>query len=257
MILTFKKGHKYKYSEELRKKLSLQKMGSKNPNFGKKLSEKTRKKMSVARKGGNEGSFKKGEHRSRKTEFKKNQIPHNKGVLASPELRAKNSASQKKRWDRIGRQSNEEQNRKNRDYQRKKRTDPNFVKNERKKYKESYAKNPEKHKKISKKWREEHPGYSHDKDLANKMTVLSYYSKDISNSDIPCCACCGENLSHKFLTLDHIEGRKAMNHKTGFGGDKLYRWCIKNKFPIGLQVLCWNCNSAKGLFGKCPHQKQN
>ena len=34
-------------------------MGSKNPNFGKKLSEKIRKKMSVARKGGNDGSFKK------------------------------------------------------------------------------------------------------------------------------------------------------------------------------------------------------
>ena len=101
-------------------------MGSKNPNFGKKLSEKTRKKMSVARKGGNEGSFKKGEHRSRKTEFKKNQIPHNKGVLASPELRAKNSASQKKRWDRIGRQSKEELDRKERERMRKKRTNPNF-----------------------------------------------------------------------------------------------------------------------------------
>ena len=48
-------------------------MGSKNPNFGKKLSEKTRKKMSVARKGGNDGSFKKGEHRSTTTEFKKGQ----------------------------------------------------------------------------------------------------------------------------------------------------------------------------------------
>jgi len=71
MILTYKKGHKYKLSEEVRKKQSLQKIGSKNPNFGKKLSEKTRKKMSVARKGGNDGSFKKGERRSRKTEFKK------------------------------------------------------------------------------------------------------------------------------------------------------------------------------------------
>jgi len=41
--LTFKKGHKYQFTEETRKKPSLQKMGSKNPNFGKKLSEKTRK----------------------------------------------------------------------------------------------------------------------------------------------------------------------------------------------------------------------
>ena len=96
MILTYKKGHKYKYSEELRKKLSLQKMGSKNPNFGKKLSEKTRKKMSVARKGGNEGSFKKGEHRSRKTEFGKGQIPHNKGKKATPAERKKLQLQAKK-----------------------------------------------------------------------------------------------------------------------------------------------------------------
>ena len=205
----------------------------------------------------NSGSFKKGEHRSITTEFKKNQIPHNKGKKGVSEKISKiMSIAQTKRFQ-FTKQSKEELDRKERERMRKKRTDTNFVKNERKKSKERYAKNPEKHKKMSKEWREKHPGYSHDKDLANKMTVLSYYSKDISNSDIPCCACCGENLSHKFLTLDHIEGRKAMNHKTGFGGDKLYRWCIKNKFPIGLQVLSWNCNSAKGLFGKCPHQEQN
>ena len=44
MILTYKKGHKYKYSEELRKKLSLQKMGSKNPNFGKNSLKKLERK---------------------------------------------------------------------------------------------------------------------------------------------------------------------------------------------------------------------
>ena len=70
-------------------------MGSKNPNFGKKLSKETRKKMSIARKGGNTGSFKKGERRSKKTEFKKGQIPHNKGVKMSKELRKINSESHK------------------------------------------------------------------------------------------------------------------------------------------------------------------
>ena len=119
-------GKGKKRSEETRRKLSLGKMGSKNPNFGKKLSEKTRKRMSIARKGGNAGSFKKGEHRSTTTEFRKGQIPHNKGKKASPELRKINSTAQKKRWDRIGKQSKEEKNRKNMDYQRKKRTNPNF-----------------------------------------------------------------------------------------------------------------------------------
>ncbi len=73
-------------------------MGSKNPNFGKKLSEKTRKRMSVARKGGNDGSFKKGERRSIKTEFKKGQIPHNKGKKMTLAERKINSIAQKKRY---------------------------------------------------------------------------------------------------------------------------------------------------------------
>jgi len=84
------------HSEETRKKLSVAKIGSKNPNFGKKLSEKTRKRMSVAQKGGNAGSFKKGEHRSRKTEFGKGQIPHNKGKKATPAERKKLQARSRK-----------------------------------------------------------------------------------------------------------------------------------------------------------------
>ena len=49
----------------------------------------------------NSGSFQKGEHRSKKTEFRPGEIPHNKGVKASPELRAKNSAAQKERFEKI------------------------------------------------------------------------------------------------------------------------------------------------------------
>ena len=49
----------------------------------------------------NSGSFQKGEHRSKKTEFRPGETPHNKGVKASAELRAKNSAAQKKRFEKI------------------------------------------------------------------------------------------------------------------------------------------------------------
>ena len=84
--------------------------------------------MSDARKGTtNAGSIKKGERRSKKTEFKKGQVPHNKGVKASKELRKINSIRQKKRWDKLGRQSPEEKKRKDREYMRKKRKDPKFL----------------------------------------------------------------------------------------------------------------------------------
>ena len=35
----------------------------------------------------------------------------------------------------------------------------------------------------------------------------------------------------------------------------LLKWIIKNNFPKGFQILCHNCNSAKAVYGKCPHEK--
>ena len=41
-------------------------------------------------------------------------------------------------------------------------------------------------------------------------------------------------------------------------GAPLNQWLITNNFPNGFQILCWNCNFAKGspaVSFKCPHQK--
>ena len=98
---------------------------------------------------------------------------------------------------------------------------------------------------------------------STRFKMLQYYSKYFSNSDIPCCRCCGE--SHiEFLAIDHIAGRKEMDSepelvKLGYSSslvsNKLYVWIIKNNFPKGFQVLCHNCNLAKGFYGNCPHEK--
>ena len=71
----------------------------------------------------------------------------------------------------------------------------------------------------------------------------------------PKCACCDE--SHiEFLTIDHINS----SNKSKFGGNKtghhLYDWIIKNHYPEEFQVLCWNCNCVKGIYGVCPHKKE-
>lgn len=72
------------------------------------------------------------------------------------------------------------------------------------------------------------------------------------------CRCCGET-EDVFLCIDHINNdgaahrRKIKLGNNGRGGC-LHWWLRKNNYPDGFQVLCWNCNSAKYLFGQCPHQ---
>jgi hypothetical protein len=67
------------------------------------------------------------------------------------------------------------------------------------------------------------------------------------------CACCGE--SHiQFLTLDHINGGGSAHRKSIHG--KVYAELRRNGFPPGYQILCWNCNAASGLYGKCPHKTE-
>ena len=96
-----------------------------------------------------------------------------------------------------------------------------------------------------------------------RLKILQYYSKRLSKSSIPCCRCCGENSHIEFLALDHINGRRQMDSepelvKLGYSSKflnvQLTAWIIKNDFPEGFQILCHNCNSAKGFYGKCPHE---
>jgi len=77
----------------------------------------------------------------------------------------------------------------------------------------------------------------------NRLEVLKAYS-----GEKPKCACCGEEHI-EFLTVDHINGRKDVPET----GQRLYRWLKINNYPEGFQVLCMNCNYAKGKFGNCPH----
>jgi hypothetical protein len=74
--------------------------------------------------------------------------------------------------------------------------------------------------------------------------VFSHYS----NGQIK-CACCGES-ERAFLTIDHI---RPTNNKHDHGTN-LYRRLKKENFPLGYQVLCYNCNIAKGQYGHCPHK---
>lgn len=67
------------------------------------------------------------------------------------------------------------------------------------------------------------------------------------------CACCGESQV-LFLCLDHVENDGAAHRKEQGTGSKFMEWVVKNNYPQGFQVLCWNCNAGKHLNGGiCPH----
>ena len=85
-----------------------------------------------------------------------------------------------------------------------------------------------------------------------KLSTFRQYSKEI-----PECACCGEN-NIEFLSMDHVDGNGAEHRRnTGCGtGDVMYRWLRRHGYPAGFQVLCFNCNQAKGRLGQCPHQSK-
>lgn len=68
----------------------------------------------------------------------------------------------------------------------------------------------------------------------------------------PNCQCCGES-QFEFLGIDHIEGGGTA-HRKALNGTHLNQWLAKNKYPAGFQVLCHNCNLAKGFYGSCPHK---
>lgn len=89
-----------------------------------------------------------------------------------------------------------------------------------------------------------------------RLLALIAYS-----SNPPTCACCDEDII-EFLTIDHIDGNGAEHRRSLSKGRKscgktIYSWLRRNNYPSGFQVLCFNCNWAKGVYGVCPHQRSS
>jgi tRNA(Ile2) C34 agmatinyltransferase TiaS len=85
-----------------------------------------------------------------------------------------------------------------------------------------------------------------------KVDILTHYS-----NGTPKCNCCGET-EIKFLSLDHINGLSPEEKKKGrirSAGHTFYSKLKLKGYPKGFQVLCYNCNCAKGFYGQCPHKR--
>ncbi len=89
--------------------------------------------------------------------------------------------------------------------------------------------------------------------LLLKVQTLSAYS----TSGSPACRCCQDNIL-EFMDLDHTlnNGRRDPIVKRG-ARSKWYRRLRTLGFPqnLGLQTSCSNCNSARAIFGVCPHKE--
>jgi len=90
----------------------------------------------------------------------------------------------------------------------------------------------------------------------NKLLVIFHYTMGKMK-----CMCDGCDEYHtEFLSIDHIKGGGTKERRDkinqGQSGGRLAAILIRDNFPKGFQILCHNCNQAKGLFGICPHVKK-
>jgi hypothetical protein len=106
--------------------------------------------------------------------------------------------------------------------------------------------------------------------LTLRMDIFPHYSKIHSNSDVSCCRCCGQNSNMEFLAIDHILGKKVMDtipelieleYSSTMKKTTLLNWIKNNNYLSNLQteyfqILCHNCNNAKGIYGKCPFENK-
>jgi len=80
-----------------------------------------------------------------------------------------------------------------------------------------------------------------DNRIKQKLTVLQHYGGK--------CKLC-DAMDMAVLSIDHIDGG-GTRHRNQLlrQGTTLYRWLVKNNYPEGFQVLCFNCNMKKYLTG--------
>lgn len=112
--------------------------------------------------------------------------------------------------------------------------------------------NKEKIKKIKRKWHEKNLNYTTDYNKRNKQRIkLFHFNKNqeirnivLSRYGKYCNQC--EEKREECLTIDHINN-DGNTHRKELGGINIYPWLIRNNFPSGFQVLCWNCNLSKSI----------
>ena len=184
-------------------------------------------------------------------------------ITLSPEERKRRKAKSDKKY-------HEKNKEKIAIYNKKYNSKPEIIAREKNRKKQYHIKNREKIIARATLWnkqnKEQYNSRIRKNNKSQKYRVLTHYSKKQSNSDVPCCSCCGENEFLIFLTIDHVRGRKYSDDyinttekkaRNAITGKVMYDKLEKQNFPNGYRVLCWNCNSARDKQPDkiCPHQR--
>lgn len=111
---------------------------------------------------------------------------------------------------------------------------------------EYHAKHKAEENERSRMWSHEHPNLRSD---AQKRHYTKLKNKFLEMYGTR-CSCCGETIV-EFLTVEHINGQTKSNRETTHAA---LRNATKEYRPDVYDVLCMNCNHAKGKLGICPHQ---
>jgi hypothetical protein len=93
---------------------------------------------------------------------------------------------------------------------------------------------------YAREWAKAHPPASNYRQV-REQAILAYGGK---------CNCCGES-NIKFLGFDHIDGLQG--NPRGSSRQLVFRLRKGGYTDPTIQVLCHNCNMAKGIYGACPH----
>ena len=67
------------------------------------------------------------------------------------------------------------------------------------------------------------------------------------------CACCGED-NPAFLQFDHKYGGGGEHRRFDvLAASNMGLWTKKHGYPDWIRLLCANCNYARQINGRCPH----
>jgi len=118
---------------------------------------------------------------------------------------------------------------------------------------EHYQHVPVKEEKIIEQFLEEHPQVI-EKDLY--IIGRQVLTDDGKRVDLMGLDKNGDIVIIELKQMEKDTQLRKIGYTASREGPSLNNWLMKNKLPKGFQVLCWNCNTTKELYGLCPHKRK-